>query len=467
MNHMNQINQLHLLQQSFVSTFSHYYNQIITYLPLLETYKYQHGILNDTFGIEITEKTVLKQYETLFDKYDECFMRNTLIESYEQSMENVLKQMKKLIKSIRLFYKENQCEMEKKMNSLIESMREMEEKLYSKQNGLSLHFIDSLDHQYEKYKSSGNSIEKKELNNEKKVNTTRLSKELKECKNKFFTEKQFHYFQQSIGKEMNQIVFHSERNNWKRKQSEFGSLITKKQSLVFLIEIESDSKTKQFGFYCNNQIDEIGKSIEDENAFLFTAKKELLEFYPILSKKQSIKINTEKEDELFIIGNGDVIIKKEEKKTKCSCKQSSFNYHGKKNVLIGSTGSFEVKTIIVISMKSIEQNINHNQLQSLCLFPNDQQIHKERERKKNERNQRLQIEEWTETTFHKIIFDSRIFSWNRNESVFDKIIYGKDKLVFLMEDENDTTFGCYIHSPITQYAIEDENGNWKGKSIRS
>ena len=36
---------------------------------------------------------------------------------------------------------------------------------------------------------------------------------------------------------------------------------------------------------------------------------------------------------------------KENFKTSCECRQSSFDYHGKENALIGKKGNFEVKNI--------------------------------------------------------------------------------------------------------------------------
>ena len=43
------------------------------------------------------------------------------------------------------------------------------------------------------------------------------------------------------------------------------------------------------------------------------------------------------------IGKSDIVIKKKEKMNQSSCKQSSFDYHGKDLVLIGKKGTFETK----------------------------------------------------------------------------------------------------------------------------
>ena len=63
-----------------------------------------------------------------------------------------------------------------------------------------------------------------------------------------------------------------------------------------------------------------------------------------------------------------------------------------------------------------------------------------------------------------MIFDSTIHNWNIYTSEFDKIIYGKEKLIFLMEDTNDNIFGGFINSKIDEYRYK-ENNQWKGKFI--
>ena len=87
------------------------------------------------------------------------------------------------------------------------------------------------------------------------------------------------------------------------------------------------------------------------------------------------------------------------------------------------------------------------------------------ERKLQENNKKMkeeyekeinQIEEWSETKYKEMIFDSQIHDWDINTSEFDKIIFGKEKLIILIEDTNNNVFGCYINSKIDKYCYEND-----------
>ena len=62
------------------------------------------------------------------------------------------------------------------------------------------------------------------------------------------------------------------------------------------------------------------------------------------------------------------------------------------------------------------------------------------------------IEEWSFTKYKEMIFDSEIHNWSKNTSEFDRIIFGKEKLIFLIEDTENNLFGCYIDSKIDKYS---------------
>ena len=72
------------------------------------------------------------------------------------------------------------------------------------------------------------------------------------------------------------------------------------------------------------------------------------------------------------------------------------------------------------------------------------------------------IEEWTGLQCDSILFDSDICDWNQNSSTFDKHIWNKEKLVFLIETENDIRYGGFIYSKIDKYRTVDEEGNTHG-----
>ena len=66
-----------------------------------------------------------------------------------------------------------------------------------------------------------------------------------------------------------------------------------------------------------------------------------------------------------------------------------------------------------------------------------------------------QLEEWTYSIYDKLVFDSDLHEWDINSSEFDKLIFNKDHLLFLVEDTNDNIFGCYTEKKIFQYKIEN------------
>ena len=75
-----------------------------------------------------------------------------------------------------------------------------------------------------------------------------------------------------------------------------------------------------------------------------------------------------------------------------------------------------------------------------------------------------QIEAWSEATFKEIVFDSDVDNWAENISVFDKHVFGKEKLVFMIEDEENNVFGGYLNTKIDKY-YEEKDWKWDGSSI--
>ena len=65
--------------------------------------------------------------------------------------------------------------------------------------------------------------------------------------------------------------------------------------------------------------------------------------------------------------------------------------------------------------------------------------------------QLTQIEEWTGLKCKEILFDSDIDNWERYTSTFDSKIFGRSKLVFIVEDTEGNKFGGYIDAKIDKY----------------
>ena len=148
----------------------------------------------------------------------------------------------------------------------------------------------------------------------------------------------------------------------------------------------------------------------------------------------------EKDNDLFVIGNGDILIKKRDKKTECSCKQSSFEYNGKENVLIGRKGMFEVKNIEVIGLQLTEDE------------------KKTKEKYNITANQMKQLETWCNLKCGELIFDSTKHGWSKENNEFRKKIFNKSKVCIVIENEDGEIFGCYINSTIDKvYEYPDDN----------
>ena len=166
----------------------------------------------------------------------------------------------------------------------------------------------------------------------------------------------------------------------------------------------------------------------------------MIEKYFIKDYKNAIKIGIDKDEELFTIGKGDIIIKKKEKMNQSSCKQSSFDYHGKDLVLIGKKGTFEIKRFVVIQTTE--------PLTDEYLFVN---MHEE---------ERKQIETWTTMKCGAKLFDSEFDNWSEGTCVLNEKIIGKENVVFVIEHNENEKFGYFFGSKIVENF--DENDKYIG-----
>ena len=166
--------------------------------------------------------------------------------------------------------------------------------------------------------------------------------------------------EQWTGLKHNKILFDSDSHLWTKDISYFDNVIIGKRQLVFLIEAEDGEK---FGYYLNTEIIETyDKTIQtDKKSFQFNLQsngrlpgsmkfeiKDLKEGGYILWKKSND----------HLIGLGDIVLMKENKKFESCCYQfeNSFNYYGIENAICGKTyemesGYFTPKRILVIQMK--------------------------------------------------------------------------------------------------------------------
>ena len=247
-----------------------------------------------------------------------------------------------------------------------------------------------------------------------------------------------------------ELLFDSTVNNWSQYQSTFDQKLTQKRRIGIIIE---DEENNMFGCFISKQIVKRGEHMKDEHAFIFSLHsndryKGMIKFdikptwsdWAFILAKQSV-------DVLFSVGSNDICIYKENNKTKCYCKASSFSYNDKEELLVGKIGfdnPFTVKRIRVIQFFEPEEMKEIKEIQK--------------------RNEIAQLEEWIGLKYKEVIFDSDISEWRQGKSVFDKRIFGKDKMAFIIEDSEHNKFGCFINSVIDQYRYV-EDGKWKGERI--
>ena len=62
------------------------------------------------------------------------------------------------------------------------------------------------------------------------------------------------------------------------------------------------------------------------------------------------------------------------------------------------------------------------------------------------------------------MFDSDICDWKRKTSTFDQYVFGKEKLMFVIEDEEENVFGGYVNEKIDNYYCTNEN-EWPKECI--
>ena len=285
-------------------------------------------------------------------------------------------------------------------------------------------------------------IKQKEKENQCKLKEENKQKKIEMMK-EFVNEKELQLLEKRIGRESESIIFNSEKDEWSLQHSTFLENVRNKSNISIIIEtIEG----KKFGCYIDSSITELGEYIVDQNAFIFNFVDETIEKYPIKDIHHSFKIERQWNKTLFIIGNEDIIIKKSENKNNCSCKQTSFEYYGKQNVLTETKeGKFEIKKFVVVQMEMTLKE-QRNNIISTKLFTKESEVQI--------------IEDWCDLTLQDVIFDSKYDNWDIGTSVFNDKVSGRENLVFIIEDIQNNIFGGFIKSPInsnSDNSVYDKN----------
>ena len=303
--------------------------------------------------------------------------------------------------------------------------------------------------------------------------------------------------------EFDSSLFDSEIDNWKMNTSLFDQKIFGKEKLVFVVE---DTEKNIFGVFVNKRIDNYritkkqpieedkkekksdtyfqqweGERITDRNAFLFSLRsnERLEKPMTFLIKKKlkdwAFKLYKQDWGTLFSMGGGnDISLKKENFKTKCYCKQQSFDYQGKENVLVGNEGkenTFEVKRIQVWQMKETEEwkKFRENRLKK------EEEMKMKQTRTEQEiisaMNDEIRsefqfqinfIQQWSGKAFKEIIWDSELSSWEINTTTFIKHIWNRKNVSFVMETTDGISFGLFLFAQIDAFRTKNAKGEIDG-----
>ena len=298
---------------------------------------------------------------------------------------------------------------------------------------------------------------------------------------------QLHHIENFCHLKILNMIFDSDCCDWNVSTSTFDTHLFNREQIVILLE---DTNGNTFGCFIQNKIvsrvsfingEWIGNPISDQQAFLFELKTngKLDRPYKFTCKQNTLNdsmfiLYGPQEELLFSLGNGDLSICKQSRKNECFCQQNTYDYQEGKHPLFGNTKTeFEVKRIQVFQMyETDELRKEKEEVKKLSEKEKQLQFTQETELLETlvhgtimEQVETIKmIEQWTQMGFHEIIFDSDVCSYSIGSSTFDKRIYGRGKLVFLIEDENNNIFGCFVNQPIDRYWYF-KNNQWNGSKI--
>ena len=158
-------------------------------------------------------------------------------------------------------------------------------------------------------------------------------------------------------KEMKEIIFDTEINDWEEEESEFDEIIMNKNQLLFLIEIEESNN--KFGGYINNTInvlyneDENKGIISDEISFVFKLKGKNSIHFPMKKEcsENAFYLYPKEDRLLFKLGFNDIeIYKEDEDSFVYQENNSSFDYNNNSYALVGKKDYITPKRILVIQL---------------------------------------------------------------------------------------------------------------------
>ena len=421
----------------------------------------------------LTNHKKLQLKETEYDQLNEIFKRNSLILQNETKINNLISQFQNDYLSIIKLAEMKKTNSAHKLNSLLIEMKQLEkeikDKRYTKEYKLNTfenemiqtEQLDQLKEEKKRRKlqkkNEREEIQKKNRNEyERKIEEIITCERFENVKN-IMTIEEMILLEKEMKRYIGNTLFDSNTNHWKKGQSEFNKFINNQSNIIILIETIEKQK---FGCYIQSEMNQQGKYIKDKNAFIFKITGNTFEKYPIVDHENAIKIGYDNDEELFTIGygwvmfgqDGDIVIKKSEKRDRCSCTRKSFDYNGRENPLIGRKGMFEVKNILVISTIGMDEIKQQREERKKKI---EEDLHAERNEsfekiKTIQKDNLYLLEKWANKKCDQLVFDSNIDDWKTNTSVFNQQIKGKQYLLFLIENDEGKQFGYYLNTEISE-----------------
>ena len=455
------------------------------YITIIEEFM-EYNLTCEEIEMKIDEhQTVeekIKTIETQFDKLYETNIRSKTIIEFGEKIETKFNEFRVLQSEYSSLCSNMGEKTAVELNNMLKILKDFEIQRKPKERDMKIHQRDNferfLDETFDKYEiKTKNILEQKEkdkikeqeemMNNFEKF-TEKKTKEIEQQKEnerydkvkEMISKDLMDRLEKHSNKWIDDVVFDSMKHSWNRNKSDFANKILNKSNVYILIETSDEI----IGCYIENTINELDKYIEDENAFIFTFNQQKGIKFKIKDKSKAIKICRNEDEALFKVGQykgifrgeyADILVKKEEKnKSFGTCDQSSFEYNGKSKALVNKN-EFNVKRIFVIQMVEKRGIMIKNVLIEYEKKDYNEEL---------EKNDRFIIEEWCDIFFEKKVFDSDVDDWSVVTSSFYKKIYGRENLVFLIEDDQNNTFGVFIKSKIDKFLIK-QNNVWVGERI--
>ena len=296
-------------------------------------------------------------------------------------------------------------------------------------------------------------------------------KEMKEYSHPIVSEQEMKQIEEWNGVTFEEIIFDSNYCDWSIETSTLEHHLLKKEKFVVIIEDEErnifggyvDRKIEHFKQWSNKQ--KMYTMYGDSKTIIFCLKSSYFSQptkYDIKTEKsmEALFIYSKNHHTLFTLGYKDIVIMKKENSDSCYCESECFKYNDSEN-LLGKKEKrqtkISVKRIQIYQMKEIEeqkkmkqqQELLNNELSEKQYINEKHQLKEIKNKIMNEYQLQIkQLEDWTGLKSKEIVFDSTYCNWEIYSSTFEKHIWNKNKLAFIVENEKGIRYGGFLYATI-------------------